>query len=137
MSTQFPKLNASKERGKREPRMAKANQAGNGMNKVAYTDRYAKYGTYAQETRITRNNLATLRAKDPEEHATRKFFVNLMTELQHLFGGLLVAAPKKNNSMCKYYGHVIKGKWASELPHCADCGHLIHSPEELRKAAAR
>lgn len=40
----------------------------------------------------------------------------------------------RKNSMCKYYGHIIQGKWQGYLPKCHDCGTEISSPDMLRKA---
>ena len=60
-----------------------------------------------------------------------------MVEVQNLMAALMYVAPAKPNSMCKYYGHVIKGSWKNELPNCADCGTLIKCSSELRTAAAK
>ena len=49
----------------------------------------------------------------------------------------LFCAPvlSRNNSMCKYYGHVIEKNWSGHLPTCTDCGTKVTSPDQLRKAS--
>lgn len=41
----------------------------------------------------------------------------------------------KTPPACKYYGHKIGTKtWAGAFPNCADCGHKITNPSQLRRA---
>ena len=84
--------------------------------------------------RITRSNLLTLRAAQMREDKVRKIFDSMLREVQSAIGGLFAVKQEKPNSMCKYYGHVIRGQWAGHLPKCADCGCEINSPSMLRKA---
>lgn len=84
--------------------------------------------------RITRSNLLTLRAAQMREDKVRKIFDSMLKEMQAAIGGLFAVKQEKPNSMCKYYGHVIRGSWNGYLPKCADCGCQIDSPSMLRKA---
>ncbi len=60
--------------------------------------------------------------------------VRMLNEMTSTLTSLFVFSPKKNNSMCKYYGHVIRGSWFGPVPKCADCGSKIATSDELRKA---
>lgn len=89
---------------------------------------------YAASPRITRSNLLTLRAAQMKEDKVRKIFAAVCNEMQAAIGGLFAFTPQKKNSMCKYYGHVIRGTWSGHLPKCDDCGCEVNSPDMLRKA---
>lgn len=84
--------------------------------------------------RITRSNLLTLRAAQMKEDKVRKIFSVVCNELYAAIGGLFAVQKGKSNSMCKYYGHVIRGSWSGYLPKCDDCGCEVSSPSQLRKA---
>jgi hypothetical protein len=86
--------------------------------------------------RITRTNLLTLRAAELNENKFRKVVSSLVNDVQALVGGMFAVQKGKNDSMCKYYGHVIPGKnWEGYLPKCGDCGAEISNPSQLRKAS--
>jgi hypothetical protein len=87
--------------------------------------------------RITRQNLLTLRAAEMKEDKVRKIFASVCNELHAAIGSLFAVKPAKSNSMCKYYGHVIRGAWSGYLPKCDDCGCEVSNPSELRKSAAK
>lgn len=84
--------------------------------------------------KITREEVATLRnipiGKKSWLRKLRGAFENMMHDVK------LLSAPK-NNSMCKFYGHVIESPWKGYNPHCRDCGCEIKSPDQLRKAHPR
>lgn len=84
--------------------------------------------------RLTAGDLRGLKDAQLKEDPIRKMFEGIRHELGALFGSLFFGQPQKTNSMCKYYGHVIRGPWAGFLPVCADCGVKIHTSAELRKA---
>lgn len=87
--------------------------------------------------RITRSNLLTLRAAEMKEDNVRKIWSSVVNEIKSAFSSLFAAKQEKANSMCKYYGHVIRGNtWQGYLPKCADCGETISAPDQLRKAQA-
>jgi hypothetical protein len=97
-------------------------------------------GTYPvikANPRITRENLMTMRTLAAQEDSPRKMIATILNEVQSLLNSLWFFVPEKKNSMCKYYGHVIKGQWHGDHPNCADCGSRITSPSELRTADSR
>ncbi len=88
--------------------------------------------------RITREEVVMLRSTS----SMKKTITHMMAEAVHNccrdIQTLLNSPVKKselNNSMCKYYGHVIQGAWQGHLPKCADCGSEISSPDQLRKSS--
>jgi hypothetical protein len=65
------------------------------------------------------------------KHAPRRApWVKLVADC---FASLLLWQTSKN-SMCKYYGHVVRGRWSGLFPKCADCGKTIEDPKQLRKS---
>lgn len=100
--------------------------------------RSASRRPYAASPRITRSNLLTLRSAEMrDDNKVRKIFAAICSEFQALIGGLFAMQPQKKNSMCKYYGHVIRGTWSGYLPKCDDCGCEVNNPSMLRKASAQ
>lgn len=87
--------------------------------------------------RITRDDLKTLKSVETRKPMPALVaWKNFQSEMQIFFAGL-AKTPKKTHNMCQNYGHVIRGKWSSYLPKCADCGITINSPDELRKSEVR
>ena len=88
--------------------------------------------------RITREEVITLRkitvAKRTWIHKIARTFHNCFNAIKT---GLLapIQNAKRDNSMCKFYGHVIQGSWEGYYPRCGDCGCEIHTPDQLRKAS--
>ncbi len=84
---------------------------------------------------ITRSNLLSLRAANLKENKGRRLIASLLQALSSTFSSLFAVPEKKTNSMCKYYGHVIRNnRWEGALPKCADCGCEISTPDQLRKS---
>jgi len=78
----------------------------------------------------------TLRAAELKEDKVRKIFGNVCNDLHAAIFGLFAIKPAKKNSMCKYYGHVIRDThWKGYLPKCDDCGCEVNNPDQLRKAS--
>jgi len=85
--------------------------------------------------RITRSNLLSLRAADLKENKGRRLVESVLRAISNAFSGLFIVRQGKTNSMCKYYGHVIRNnRWEGYLPKCDDCGCEIATPDQLRKS---
>ncbi len=87
-----------------------------------------------REERITLRNISIAKKSLPEKLAA-SFHRSISSLKAALIGPLKKSGPQ--NSMCKFYGHVIQGAWNGYLPKCADCGCEISSPDQLRKASPK
>lgn len=86
--------------------------------------------------RITHSDLLSLRSAQMRDSGVKRWCGQVVGDISTGLSALFAPAPAKVNSMCKYYGHIIRGAWSGELPHCADCGQRISNPDQLRKAVA-
>lgn len=85
--------------------------------------------------RITRDDLQTLRSVQFRKQNPLVAFIHAVAKsIQESMFDLCSKKDNRNNTMCKNYGHVIRGKWAGYLPKCADCGQTISSSDQLRKS---
>lgn len=106
------------------------------MNKTFSTQSNSTSFTGERIRKITREERINLRATGSfKPNYVLKMFTSCIRDLRAMF--TTSTSKKAKNSMCKYYGHVIQGQWKGYLPHCADCGAEITSPEQLRKAMPR
>ncbi len=81
------------------------------------------------------NALRTSSMKTSSEVVRAKQKVNSFVQnLTASIGGLF--SKEKKKTMCDNYGHVPPETWGGEFPNCSECGKLITSQEELRKASA-
>lgn len=108
------------------------------MNKSFATSSKSCCVAGSSSRKITREEVATLRnisvKKETLSHKLTQAFHVAWRDISVLVNAPLKAA-RLNNSMCKYYGHVIQGAWQGYLPKCRDCGAEISSPDQLRKAS--
>jgi hypothetical protein len=108
------------------------------MNKTFARSSNSACVSGAHSQRITREEVATLRnitvQKKTLTHKLKQAFHVAWRDLSVLVNAPINAV-RLNNSMCKYYGHVIQGPWQGYLPKCRDCGSEISSPDQLRKAS--
>src|SRR5579883_1825380 len=92
--------------------------------------------TEKQSTQFESRRLGLSRLRLIELNATinPRLTAKINKILFSIYSQLMFSIPERSNSMCKYYGHVIRGSWRGYLPKCADCGKIIQSAIELRKA---
>ncbi len=107
------------------------------MEKLITSPIYRPVAPGAKAPRITNQNLSTLKGATSKVIKRNKSIFQLIGDQVSSFLGeiALAMAPKAENKMCKYYGHVFQQKdWNGYLPKCSDCGCEITSPNQLRKS---
>lgn len=121
--------------------MIDSNQAGGvGMNRrdAGHLRVVSKAPVTNQNQGISRDNLIALRNCDLQQNSTQKMLAQALGALNSTIASLFAFGPKKVQSMCKYYGHVVdKKSWQGGFPRCEDCGCQITNPDQLRKATSK